>query len=234
MGEHGWESHRYHFHFMVAGVQHSDVRQAVALWQRVAGRAEIGLYDPTLRGLEYALKSMEDTSDFDFDAQLHKQHLLPECFSKSPQAEPAKLTTTDDLHRHPTIDVTPQQSAGIASDEFMPAERSIVVREDADEGSALPARSRTATQSLKGISRVKTMKELWLAMRRRCRSPKPPNFKSCDNRPIMAWRWMKYHGFELFVRDMGERPSPLHRLHRIDPEVGYGPSNCIWAVPGDR
>lgn len=31
-----------------------------------------------------------------------------------------------------------------------------------------------------------------------------------------------------FVADMGPRPSPFHRLARIDRNRGYEPGNCIW------
>ncbi len=62
MGEYSRKNHRYHLHVLIAGVQNVTLRQATARWERLAGRAEIGLYDSNRRGLEYLLKSLEETS----------------------------------------------------------------------------------------------------------------------------------------------------------------------------
>jgi hypothetical protein len=44
--------------------------EAAALWERLAGRAEIGPYDDDRRGIEYFVKTMETSDDYDFDADL--------------------------------------------------------------------------------------------------------------------------------------------------------------------
>lgn len=44
----------------------------------------------------------------------------------------------------------------------------------------------------------------------------------------MCDRWMN---FELFVRDMGPRPSPAHSIDRIKTDGNYEPGNCRWATP---
>lgn len=55
-----------------------------------------------------------------------------------------------------------------------------------------------------------------------------------------TWVWHKKHehrgnfhqpwidDFWLFVRDVGERPSKLHKLNRLDSGKPYGPSNFFW------
>jgi DNA-binding XRE family transcriptional regulator len=38
----------------------------------------------------------------------------------------------------------------------------------------------------------------------------------------------RWASFTDFLADVGPRPSPDHRLERIDPLEEYGPSNCRW------
>lgn len=68
----------------------------------------------------------------------------------------------------------------------------------------------------------------WLAMRSRC-SPSGVyarrGIKVCE-----AWRW----SFAYFRDDMGERPSELHSIERLDNEGDYEPGNCEWALPLDQ
>jgi hypothetical protein len=43
------------------------------------------------------------------------------------------------------------------------------------------------------------------------------------------WR-DKEKGFEQFLKDMGERPTPRHTLDRINPDGNYEPGNVRWAT----
>lgn len=45
-------------------------------------------------------------------------------------------------------------------------------------------------------------------------------------------RWKS--SFENFLADMGERPSLIHTLDRIDPYGNYGPDNCRWATAAEQ
>ncbi len=38
------------------------------------------------------------------------------------------------------------------------------------------------------------------------------------------------HDFEAFFAHVGPRPSPLHSIDRISPNIGYHPGNLRWAT----
>src|SRR5436190_7650803 len=66
----------------------------------------------------------------------------------------------------------------------------------------------------------------WTTMRNRCKRGQP-GYESV----AVCSRW---DSFELFVTDMGERPSNIHSIDRINPEGNYEPGNCRWATPKEQ
>lgn len=68
----------------------------------------------------------------------------------------------------------------------------------------------------------------WCQLRNRCTNPNHRQFPAYGGRGItVCERWQDY---ELFLADMGRRPSPHHSIDRRDNNRGYEPSNCRWAT----
>jgi hypothetical protein len=69
---------------------------------------------------------------------------------------------------------------------------------------------------------------MWKEMRTRCSNPKRRDFKYYGGRGIkICERW---NNFELFVLDMGPRPTKEHEIDRINGDGNYEPGNCKWAT----
>lgn len=66
----------------------------------------------------------------------------------------------------------------------------------------------------------------WCSMMTRCTNPKVNNYHNYGGRGIKVCdRW---HNFELFLLDMGEKPSDNLQLNRIDNNGNYEKDNCKW------
>lgn len=72
----------------------------------------------------------------------------------------------------------------------------------------------------------------WLAMRSRC------NLDGRDNSDRYREKGVSYdarwESFEIFLRDMGERPHGMTLDRWPDRDGNYGPSNCRWATPVEQ
>lgn len=68
----------------------------------------------------------------------------------------------------------------------------------------------------------------WEKMMSRCYREKDVGYKYYGAKNIKVCE--KWHTFEGFLSDMGERPSRLHSIDRIDCEGNYEPSNCKWST----
>jgi hypothetical protein len=73
---------------------------------------------------------------------------------------------------------------------------------------------------------------VWRTMLARCNNPNSKSYKYYGGKGItVCKRWQNY---EVFLSDMGERPSAAHSLDRVDNSKGYSPSNCRWATRSEQ
>lgn len=67
----------------------------------------------------------------------------------------------------------------------------------------------------------------WRAIKDRCYNTNHSSYKNYGGRGIkMSKRW--FNSFELFLKDMGEKPTIKHSIERKRVNGNYTKSNCVW------
>lgn len=82
-------------------------------------------------------------------------------------------------------------------------------------------------------SPTRTEYRIWREMLRRCHLSSCPSYAAYGARGIRVCdSWRK--SFDIFLRDVGPRPSMLYTLDRRDNRAGYFPGNCRWATKAEQ
>lgn len=72
-------------------------------------------------------------------------------------------------------------------------------------------------------------------MLNRCYNPTVERYPHYGGRGItVCTRWRGEKGFENFLADMGNAPTPKHSIDRRDNSGNYTPSNCRWATATEQ
>lgn len=81
---------------------------------------------------------------------------------------------------------------------------------------------------------------IYQSMMDRCYRPSSASYSFYGARGIVVcgpWRdgdGISNTGFQVFLSDMGRRPSKNHSLDRVDTNGGYSPDNCRWATAKEQ
>lgn len=75
----------------------------------------------------------------------------------------------------------------------------------------------------------------WNDIKQRCNNPNDSSYSRYGGRGISVCdRWLGENGFDNFLNDMGDLPSPKHSIDRVNNDGNYEPLNCRWATDSEQ
>ena len=74
---------------------------------------------------------------------------------------------------------------------------------------------------------------IWRVIKARCFNNAQKDYPRYGGQGIRVCEGWK-NNFQLFLNQVGYRPSPRHILARLDPKGDYAPGNCKWMTRGEE
>jgi hypothetical protein len=76
--------------------------------------------------------------------------------------------------------------------------------------------------------KYKSERDIWRLMKNRCGNPSAKDYPRYGGRGIQICE--QWNNFDIFLSDVGPRPSKLLSLERCDNDGNYEPGNVRWAT----
>jgi hypothetical protein len=108
-------------------------------------------------------------------------------------------------------------------------EASALSRGDARSCKCLQREMTSERSKTHGRKRTRAYR-IWIHIKTRCLNPNIPGWHLYGGRGITVCpEWVA--SFEAFHSHMGDPPTGVHSIDRIENDLGYFPGNCRWATP---